>query len=100
LPVYAFKKQNPTWSTSNMTTVPALTYVNPDKFQILHCGLDERWDDDSFAAFARTVPNGRVNDPGDSSANYLLFPAGPFVGDIADTIVNFISETRIEDAPK
>jgi prepilin-type N-terminal cleavage/methylation domain-containing protein len=93
--VYAFKKQNPAWSTSN-PNVPAVVYVNPDKFQVLHCGLDERWGDDDPNAWAKIVVNKTPNDP----SSYLLFPAGPFVGDIADTIVNFTSETRIEDAPK
>ena len=31
---------------------------------------------------------------------FLLFPTGPFVGEVADTIVNFAPETRIEDAQK
>jgi hypothetical protein len=35
-----------------------------------------------------------TNNPGD----YLLFPNGPFIGEIADTIVNFAEQTRIEDA--
>jgi hypothetical protein len=33
-------------------------------------------------------------------ADYLLFPAGPFIGEIADTIVNFVTETKLEDAQK
>jgi prepilin-type N-terminal cleavage/methylation domain-containing protein len=97
LEVYAFKKQNPSWTSGN-TTVPAVTYVNPDKFQILHCGIDDHWDSDESPAFAKmkTPTGGGTND----TANYLLFPAGPFTGEIADTIVNFITETKIEDAPK
>ena len=31
-------------------------------------------------------------------AEYLLFPTGPFIGEVADTIVNFTSERKIEDA--
>ena len=31
-------------------------------------------------------------------SDYLLFPDGPFIGEIADTIVNFATETKIEDA--
>jgi prepilin-type N-terminal cleavage/methylation domain-containing protein len=97
LEVYAFKKQNPSWSSGN-TTVPAVTYVNPDKFQILHCGIDDHWDSDENPAFPKmkTLPAGGTND----AANYLLFPTGPFTGDIADTIVNFTTETKIEDAAK
>jgi prepilin-type N-terminal cleavage/methylation domain-containing protein len=95
LNVYAFKKLNPSWSTANQN-VPAVTYVNPDKFQILHSGIDNRWDADDYASFAKistsTVGTNRPDD-------YLLFPTGPFTGDIADTIVNFTTETKIEDAP-
>ncbi len=104
--VFAFKKQNPTWSTTN-NTVPAITYVNPDKFQILHCGLDERWDADDLKGLslrsAMIDPTtGLISNGGNGNTpdQYLLFPAGPFVGEIADTIVNFTAETRIEDAPK
>jgi hypothetical protein len=39
-----------------------------------------------------------VNKP--TASDYLLFPDGPFTGDIADTIVNFTTETKIEDAQK
>ncbi len=97
LPVYAFKKQNPSFSTANIGTVPPIVYVNPDKFQILHCGLDERWDDDAFSTFNRVWAHGVMSK---DAKDYLLFPDGPFVGDIADTIVNFTTETRIEDAQK
>jgi len=34
------------------------------------------------------------------SENYLLFPNGPFTGAMGDTVVNFTTETRIEDAQK
>jgi hypothetical protein len=30
--------------------------------------------------------------------DWLIFPDGPFIGEIADTIVNFAPVTRIEDA--
>jgi prepilin-type N-terminal cleavage/methylation domain-containing protein len=94
--VYAFKKQNPSYSSTN-PNVPAVTYVNPDKFQILHCGIDDHWDADDYSTFAKIGTNNvGKNDP----SKFLLFPAGPFTGEIADTIVNFITETRIEDAPK
>jgi prepilin-type N-terminal cleavage/methylation domain-containing protein len=96
LNVYAFKKLNPSYSSTN-TGVPAVTYVNPDKFQILHCGIDDHWDTDDYSAFAKIgTANVGKNDPD----KFLLFPAGPFTGEIADTIVNFTTETKIEDAPK
>lgn len=96
--VHAFKKLNPSYSTANAANTAPIVYVNPDKFQIMHCGLDGVWDTDNFESFERMSAH-NVAAP-NTPANYLLFPAGPFVGDIADTIVNFTTETRIEDAQK
>jgi hypothetical protein len=70
-----------------------IQYVEPEKFQILHCGLDDAWDTD---AFERMSAHG-VNDPDDPNS-YLLFPDGPFIGEVGDTIVNFTTETKLEDA--
>jgi prepilin-type N-terminal cleavage/methylation domain-containing protein len=95
--VYAFKKQNPAWSTSAAAAnpnLPALSFFNPDKFQIIHCGINDRWDEDAFKKLS--LQNVNSSTPTD----YLLFPDGPFVGDMADTIVNFTTETKIEDAEK
>lgn len=92
LEVYAFKKANPTFTTGGAP----ITFINPDKFQVMHAGIDNVWDD-----FTKTPPtefqrmNARL-----AGGNYLLFPSGPFVGDIADTEVNFAPETTIEDAQK
>ena len=86
--VYAFKKRS---DASNATS--AIQFINPDKFQIIHCGINDRWDQD---AFKNRVWAGSPS----FAANPLLFPDGPFVGDIADTIVNFTTETKIEDAQK
>ncbi|MCC7475597.1 MAG: type II secretion system protein [Pirellulales bacterium] len=94
LHVHAFKKV----AESASSPVP-IQFVNPAKFQVLHCGLDDAWDEEAFekmSAHGVTENGGDPNDP----ASYLLFPTGPFVGDIADTIVNFATETRIEDAQK
>jgi len=72
-------------------------YVNAGKFQILHCGLDDAWGDfflggatlnDSMSNILTTNPNFIPN---------LLFPTGPFLGDIADTVGNF-GEGTLEDA--
>jgi hypothetical protein len=82
--VYAFKSR----SSGN-----TLQFVNPDKFQILHCGINDRWGDE-FKKFAYPLVNKTSPD------EYLLYPDGPFTGDISDTIVNFTTETKIEDAQK
>jgi prepilin-type N-terminal cleavage/methylation domain-containing protein len=83
LHVHAFKKP----SESASAAVP-FQFVNPDKFQILHCGRDDDWDESQFdrmSAYEGNTPD-------------LLFPDGPFIGEVADTIVNFAEQTRIEDA--
>lgn len=94
LHVHAFKKA----SDSVTATVP-IQFMNPDKFQVIHCGIDGAWDTD---AFERMSAHGVAAGGGDPTkvSDYLLFPSGPFVGDIADTEVNFAVETTIEDAQK
>ena len=85
--VFPFKKRNEAAGTSN-----ALQYINPDKFQIIHCGINDRWDHEAF--------KNNISSQYGNASNFLLFPDGPFVGDMADAIVNFTTETRIEDAQK
>jgi hypothetical protein len=68
-------------------TVPAdIVYVNQGKFQVLHAGLDDDWGSDSFKSMH--TQNG---------LNTTLYPEGPFIGPIADTLTNFTDGT-IEDA--
>ena len=71
-----------------------ITFVNQDKFQIIHCCINDRWDQDTF----KLRMSMQYGNP--TGTNFLTFPEGPFVGDIADTIVNFTTETKIEDAQK
>jgi len=94
LHVHAFKKVSQTTTAD----VP-IQFVDPEKFQILHCGLDEAWDEEAFERMsAHGVAEPPLNlNPADVQS-YLLFPNGPFMGEVADTIVNFISQRRIEDA--
>jgi prepilin-type N-terminal cleavage/methylation domain-containing protein len=49
-----------------------------DKFQVLHCGLDDDWGD--FGTSASSTTN---------TADLLLYPDGPFIGPIGDTLTNF-----------
>jgi prepilin-type N-terminal cleavage/methylation domain-containing protein len=91
LHVHALKKVNPPWTTANASSVPPIVFVNQDKFQLLHCGIDDEWGEDFFEeTTAHDVPS---TDPGD----YLLYPDGPFTGDAADTLVNF-SDRTLEDS--
>jgi prepilin-type N-terminal cleavage/methylation domain-containing protein len=89
LHVHAVKKAR----DAAITGALPIQFVEPDKFQILHCGLDDAWDED---AFERMSAHG-VSDPMDPNS-YLLFPNGPFVGEVADTITNFTTEAKLEDA--
>jgi prepilin-type N-terminal cleavage/methylation domain-containing protein len=87
--VYAFKKKA---DASNASATQAYQFVNPDKFQIIHCGINDRWDQDTF--------RDKISMQNATASNFITFPEGPFVGDIAETIVNFTTETKIEDAQK
>jgi hypothetical protein len=85
LHVHAFKK-----TADSPSTDSPIQFVNPDAFQIIHCGDDDAWDEQAFERMSAHD----VTDP----ADFLLFPTGPFIGEIADTIVNFTAERKIEDA--
>lgn len=85
---FAFKKKADVSTTS---TTQLYQFVNPDKFQIIHCGINDRWDQDAFKNRVSTQYGG---------TNVTTFPEGPFVGDISETIVNFTTETKLEDAVK
>ena len=82
--VYAFMKKSEGTNASSLWQ-----FINPDKFQIIHCGINDKYDQDTF----RDKISNR-------STNPLLFPAGPYTGDISETIVNFTTETKLEDAQK
>lgn len=84
--VHALKRRSDT-TNPNM---PQIEFVNPDKYQILHCGVDDAWGLESFERMS-------VHDLQNNWNDYLLYPDGPFTGDIADTVVNFATQTRLED---
>lgn len=67
----------------------AIQFANKDKFQILHCGIDDEWGAD---AFEKMTLHGS---PPPTTAELILFPNGPFTGEVADTITNF-SEGTLE----
>jgi len=94
--VYAFKKRLETATASNVAA-PQIQWVNPDRFQVFHCGIDDAWDKDAFLRMAAgPTTSGKPNTPD----TYLLFPDGPFVGEFSDTEVNFAQETTIVDSAK
>jgi prepilin-type N-terminal cleavage/methylation domain-containing protein len=80
-----------------------IQFANRGKFQILHCGIDDEWDDvdsdNELTHFEKKmsyhgVEEAMVDDP-DLAESYLLFPDGPFTGEVADTLTNF-SEGTLE----
>ena len=92
LHVHAIKRINPLYNENNAGTVSPIVFVNPDKFQVLHSGIDDRWGtDESFELM--TAHRVQSTDP----ADYLLYPTGPFTADVADTVVNFTTGT-LEDS--
>lgn len=68
-------------------TMNDFTFVNQGKFQLIHCGLDDDWGDFGVSASNTTDP----------TALSALYPAGPFVGAVADTLTNF-ADGKLEDA--
>jgi prepilin-type N-terminal cleavage/methylation domain-containing protein len=87
LHVHAFKKK----ADSGSAGTP-IQFMNAGGFQIFHCGDDGEWGEEEFERMsAHDIAS---NDPND----YLLYPTGPFVGDIADTITNIGTQTKVEDA--
>lgn len=88
--LFAVKKLREGISTSSSNS--DVQFVNNGKFQVLHAGLDDVWGD-QFSLFQLDIPNN-----GNNAHNSVLFyPTGPFVGDIADTVGNFMTGT-LEDA--
>jgi prepilin-type N-terminal cleavage/methylation domain-containing protein len=59
-------------------------HANRDKFQILQAGIDDEWGNFEPMSLAHT----NIDD-------LLLYPDGPFTGELADTITNF-SEGTLE----
>ena len=68
-------------------TIADLVYVNQGKFQILHAGIDDIWG--TFAPLSLTMQLMQ----GNNASAVLLVPTGPFIGDIADTVGNFMTGT-------
>jgi hypothetical protein len=66
-----------------------IQFANKGKFQILHAGVDDEWGEATFEEMS--VHDIRLND----YTAYLLYPDGPFTGEVADTITNF-SEGTLE----
>ncbi len=81
--VYAIKKFRE--GTAARQNPEDIRFVEDKKFQVLHCGTDDVWG--NFTGFSY-LDNGY--------AGVTVAPEGPFIGDIADTLGNFMTGT-LED---
>ena len=90
--VLPVKQRKNSVANTNQLTVGDIRYANEGQCQILSAGLDDEW-----GPFLATQG---VNYTVDKSTNIqqplLLYPNGPFVGDIGDTITNFSSSATLE----
>lgn len=82
-PIYALKQLRSGKSSSTTVQDSDIVFVNNDKFQILHCGIDDDWGVDDFEAMSFSA----------NRVNVLTFPEGPFIGPIEDTLTNFTDGT-------
>lgn len=64
-----------------------IEFANTGKFQILHAGLDDTWGDWRTMSIATPLPELGP-----------LYPIGPFIGDVADTLTNFTTGTVADAA--
>ncbi|WP_442482444.1 type II secretion system protein [Aeoliella sp. SH292] len=75
------------------TTIGNLRLANDGKCQILSCGLDDAWG--NFAAEGLPVD---WTQAGTTSYGGILYPDGPWTGELADTITNFSTGRTLEDS--
>jgi prepilin-type N-terminal cleavage/methylation domain-containing protein len=95
--VYALRQPLETVTVNN-PGVAQTKFVNQGKFQILHCGIDDNWGD--FSSFSSDSGiNSNTVTATDGTPQALLFPTGPFIGDVADTVSHFYGGT-LEDEQK
>ena len=87
--IFAIKKLREGFDATAPPEVGDIVYVNTKKFQLLHPGLDDEWGDWSGFSMVNAASV-------DNASAVAVFPDGPFIGDIADTVTSFFSGT-LED---
>jgi prepilin-type N-terminal cleavage/methylation domain-containing protein len=91
--IYAIKQYRTGYrATANGPGRKDIVFANNKKFQILHAGLDDAWG----VEFADVGQQPNVTNP----AQLLLFPDGPFLGEIADTLTNFTDGPIGDEQPQ
>ena len=91
--IYALKKFREGVTSVTATVNADVRFLADKKFQILHCGADDIWGDQFIGFHLDVATNGNSA----YQSQYLTtVPEGPFIGDIADTVGNFLTGT-LED---
>ena len=88
--VYPLKQYRPDAPEAVQNQLQNIEYVEKGRFQILHAGVDGFWGDFSAAGGELNVAPSNPA-PIDNHNVTFLFPTGPFLGDIADNLGNFIT---------
>ena len=86
-------KQRVSDAPDTPTTLLEIEYVNRGKFQILHCGTDDFWGN----LCVNEESGAQLMQLGGNSVPKFLFPTGPFLGDVADTLGNFMTGTLADE---
>lgn len=94
-PLKQLRADTPATLPAGATEMEFVEYVERDKFQIMHCGLDDVWGNFSNSGKGGELDVGQTQ-ASNANAPNLLAPEGPFIGDIADTLGNFMTGT-LED---
>jgi prepilin-type N-terminal cleavage/methylation domain-containing protein len=89
--IYPLKKIREGFSSSGTPGTADIHFVNKGKYQILHAGLDDAWGNWEQGSIVKATS-------ANNASNLLLFPTGPFTGDIADTLTNFYTSGTLESA--
>jgi len=88
-PIYAIKQLREGFDGTQDPTVGDIVFTSRDKYQILHCGTDDIWG--NFISFSI-----KQAASGNNALGVVVAPAGPFIGNVADTLSNFMPGT-LED---
>jgi prepilin-type N-terminal cleavage/methylation domain-containing protein len=73
-----------------------VVFVDQGKFQLLHCGPDDAWGDE-FSRMSLEESTGYGWGSAADFPDISLYPDGPYLGDIADTLTSFTDGTLAEE---
>ncbi|TWT38021.1 hypothetical protein KOR34_29890 [Posidoniimonas corsicana] len=98
-PLFTIKKFQA--GAANVLELRSLRPANEGKFQVMHAGVDGEWGD-NFEQLCFVPPIQLRTNPetpiASAAPSLVVYPDGPFNGDIGDTIVNFSENTTLENS--